>query len=105
MMACKIAPALAAGNTVVLKPAETVCLSVLEFFVEMADILPPGVVNVVTGYGADVGEALVTHPDVRKVDFMGSVGTARRVIQYASANIHPQTPEIGGKSGHIICDD
>ena len=105
MMACKIAPALAAGNTVVLKPAETVCLSVLEFFVEMADILPPGVVNVVTGYGADVGEALVTHPDVRKVAFTGSVATARRVIQYASANIIPQTLELGGKSAHIICAD
>lgn len=105
MMACKIAPALAAGNTVVLKPAETVCLSVMEFFVEMADILPPGVVNVVTGYGADVGEALVTHPDVRKVAFTGSVATARRVIQYASANIIPQTLELGGKSAHIICAD
>lgn len=105
MMACKIAPALAAGNTIVLKPAETVCLSVLEFFVEMADLLPPGVVNVVTGYGADVGEALVTHPDVRKVAFTGSVATARRVIQYASANIVPQTLELGGKSAHIICAD
>lgn len=105
MMACKIAPALAAGNTVVLKPAETVCLSVLEFFVEMSDILPPGVVNVVTGYGADVGEALVTHPDVRKVAFTGSVATARRVIQYASANIVPQTLELGGKSAHIVCAD
>lgn len=105
MMACKIAPAIAAGNTVVLKPAETVCLSVMEFFVEMADILPPGVVNVVTGYGADVGEALVTHRDVRKVAFTGSVATARRVMQYASANIVPQTLELGGKSAHIVCAD
>jgi acyl-CoA reductase-like NAD-dependent aldehyde dehydrogenase len=105
MMACKIAPALAAGNTIVLKPAETVCLSVLEFFREMQDIIPPGVVNVVTGYGADVGEPLVTHPKVRKVAFTGSVPTARRIMNYASVNIIPQTLELGGKSAHIVCED
>ena len=105
MMACKIAPALASGNTVVLKPAETVCLSVIEFFIEMADLLPPGVINVVTGYGADVGEALVTHVDVRKVAFTGSVATARRIMQYASSNIIPQTLELGGKSAQIVCAD
>jgi acyl-CoA reductase-like NAD-dependent aldehyde dehydrogenase len=105
MMATKIAPALAAGNTIVLKPAETVCLSVLEFFREMQDIIPPGVVNVVTGYGADVGEPLVTHPLVRKVAFTGSLPTARRIMQYASVNIIPQTLELGGKSAHIVCDD
>jgi aldehyde dehydrogenase len=103
MLSLKIAPALAAGNTVVLKPAETVCLAVLEFMREMADIIPPGVVNIVTGYGADVGEALVGHPEVRKVAFTGSIPTARKVIQYASINIIPQTMELGGKSAHIIC--
>ena len=105
MMAAKIAPALATGNTVVLKPAETVCLSIMEFFREMADLLPPGVVNVLTGYGADVGEALVAHPDVAKVAFTGSVATARKVMQYASVNVIPQTLELGGKSAHIICAD
>ena len=105
MMACKVAPALAAGNTIVLKPAETVCLSVLEFFREMQDIIPPGVVNVVTGYGADVGEPLVTHRQVRKVAFTGSVPTARRIMNYASVNVIPQTLELGGKSAHIVCDD
>lgn len=105
MMASKVAPALASGNTIVLKPAETVCLSVLEFFLEMSDIIPPGVVNVVTGYGSSVGEALVTHPDVRKVAFTGSVATARRVIQYASVNLIPQTLELGGKSAQIVCAD
>lgn len=105
MMACKIAPALAAGNTVVLKPAESVCLSVMEFFRDMADIIPPGVVNVVTGYGPDVGEPLVTHPDVRKVAFTGSQATARRIVQYASHNIIPQTLELGGKSAQIVCAD
>lgn len=105
MMATKIAPALAAGNTIVLKPAETVCLSVLEFFREVADVLPPGVVNVVTGYGADVGEALVSHPLVRKVAFTGSIATARRIMGYAATNVIPQTLELGGKSAHIVCDD
>jgi aldehyde dehydrogenase len=103
MLSLKLAPALAAGNTVVLKPAETVCLAVMEFIKEMADIIPPGVVNVITGYGPDVGEALVTHPEVRKVAFTGSIPTARKIIQYASANIIPQTMELGGKSAHIIC--
>lgn len=105
MMASKVAPALAAGNTVVLKPAETVCLSVLEFFREMEDLLPAGVVNIVTGYGPNVGEALVTHPKVRKVSFTGSRPTAQKLIQYASVNIIPQTMELGGKSANIVCAD
>ena len=103
MVALKLAPALAAGNTVVLKPSETVCLSVMEFMKEMADIIPAGVVNVITGYGEDVGQALVAHPEVRKVSFTGSVPTARKIIQYAAVNIIPQTMELGGKSAHIIC--
>jgi acyl-CoA reductase-like NAD-dependent aldehyde dehydrogenase len=105
MMAAKLAPALAAGNTVVLKPSEIVCLSVLEFFREMADLIPPGVVNVVTGYGPNIGEALVTHPKVRKVAFTGSRPTAQKLIQYASVNIIPQTMELGGKSANIVCED
>ncbi len=105
MMACKVAPAIAAGCTVVLKPAETVCLGILEFFDEMKDIIPPGVVNVVTGYGQNIGETLVTHPDVRKVAFTGSRPTAQRIIQYASANLIPQTLELGGKSANIVCAD
>jgi len=83
MMAGKLPPAIAAGCSVVLKPAETVCLSVLEFIREVEDILPKGLVNIVTGYGADVGESLVTHPAIRKVAFTGSVPTARRIFQYA----------------------
>lgn len=105
MMASKIAPALAAGCTVVLKPAESVCLSIMEFFTEMADIIPPGVVNVITGYGPNVGEALVTNPLVRKVAFTGSRPTAQHIMKYASANIIPQTLELGGKSAHIVCAD
>nr|WP_087575624.1 aldehyde dehydrogenase family protein [Sphingomonas sp. CDS-1] len=101
----KLGPALAAGCTVVLKPAETACLSVLNFFEMVADLLPPGVVNVVTGYGQDVGEPLVSHRLVRKVTFTGSRATAQKVIQYASRNIIPQTMELGGKSANIVCPD
>lgn len=105
MMAWKVAPAIATGCTVVLKPSEIVCLSVLEFFREMADIIPPGVVNVLTGYGPDVGEALVTDPRVQKVAFTGSQATARKLMQYASVNIIPQSLELGGKSAMIVCED
>jgi aldehyde dehydrogenase len=105
MMAGKIAPALAAGNTVVLKPAETVCLSVLEFFREMADLLPLGVVNVVTGFGAELGQALVEHPLVRKVAMTGSTATGRAILGYSAKNIIPATLELGGKSANIVFAD
>ena len=105
MLACKIAPALAAGNTIVLKPSEIVCLSVLEFAREMADLLPPGVLNIVTGYGPDLGETLVTDTRVRKIGFTGSRPTARKLVQYAATNIIPQTMELGGKSANIVCED
>ena len=105
MAAFKIAPALAAGCTVVLKPAEVACLSVIEFIADIADLVPPGVINVVTGYGADVGEALVTHPKIRKVAFTGSRPTAQKIIGYAAKNIIPQTMELGGKSANIVCQD
>ncbi len=103
--ALKVAPAIAAGNTVVLKPAESTCLAILEFFKECADFMPPGVVNIVTGYGPEVGPALVTDPRVRKVAFTGSKPTARKIIEYASVNIIPQTMELGGKSAFIVADD
>ncbi len=105
MMAAKIAPALAAGNTIVLKPSEIVCLGVMEFFKEMADIIPPGVVNVITGFGPNIGEALVTHSKVRKIAFTGSRPTAQKLMQYASVNVIPQTMELGGKSANIVCED
>jgi acyl-CoA reductase-like NAD-dependent aldehyde dehydrogenase len=105
MAAMKLAPAIAAGNAVVLKPAESVCLSVLEFAAEIADILPKGLINIVTGYGQEIGEALVSHPDVRKVAFTGSSATGRKIVQYASRNLIPQTLELGGKSANIVCAD
>jgi aldehyde dehydrogenase len=105
MAAMKLAPALATGCTVVLKPAEVACWSVMEFVKDIADLVPPGVVNVVTGYGSDVGEALVSHPQVRLVTFTGSRPTAQKVITYAARNIIPQTMELGGKSANIVCED
>ncbi|WP_236792070.1 aldehyde dehydrogenase [Amycolatopsis sp. GM8] len=105
MFAAKVAPALAAGNTVVVKPSEIASLSVLAFLDEVSDVLPPGTVNVVNGYGPAVGEPLVTDPRVRKVAFTGSRATARTLIGYAAANIIPQTMELGGKSANIVCAD
>ncbi|HEY5997603.1 MAG TPA: aldehyde dehydrogenase family protein, partial [Candidatus Deferrimicrobiaceae bacterium] len=105
MMSNKVAAAMISGNTVVLKPAETVCLSVMEFFKEMADIIPPGVVNVVTGYGPEVGPPLVKHPLVSKAAFTGSVLTGRKVIEYSATNIIPVTMELGGKSANIVFPD
>ncbi|RSM86523.1 betaine-aldehyde dehydrogenase [Kibdelosporangium aridum] len=102
----KIAPALAAGNTVVLKPAEwsprTASL--------LADItadagLPDGVFNVVHGYGPEIGEPLVAHPDIRRVSFTGSVPTARRIAAAAAANLTPISLELGGKSPLLIFTD
>ncbi|KRB78874.1 aldehyde dehydrogenase [Sphingomonas sp. Root710] len=105
MAAAKLAPALAAGCTIVLKPAEVACLSVMAFIEDIADLLPPGVVNVVAGHGSVVGQPLVSHPLVRKVAFTGSRPTAQKIIGYAAANIIPQTMELGGKSANIVCDD
>jgi len=100
----KLAPALAGGCTVVLKPAETVCLSVLEFIKDIADIVPRGVVNVVTGYGADIGQALVGHPNIRRC-LHGVPGDRPQGDDYAAQNIIPQTFELGGKSANIVCED
>ncbi|MCZ4343558.1 aldehyde dehydrogenase family protein [Sphingomonadaceae bacterium G21617-S1] len=105
MCAFKLAPALAAGCTVVLKPAEVACLSVMQFIEDIADLVPPGVINVVTGYGQALGEPLVTHPKTRKVTFTGSRPTAQKIIGYAAKNIVPQTMELGGKSANIVCED
>jgi len=105
MLAWKIAPALAAGNTVVLKPAEYTSLTALLF----ADIcreagLPKGVVNIVTGDGA-TGEALVTHPDVAKIAFTGSTAVGRRIREATAGSGKSLTLELGGKSPYIVFDD
>ncbi len=105
MLAWKIAPALAAGNTVVLKPAETTPLSALIFaeILQQAD-LPPGVVNIVTGAGA-TGAALVRHPDVDKIAFTGSTAVGRGIAKAVAGTRKKLTLELGGKAANIVFDD
>jgi aldehyde dehydrogenase (NAD+) len=105
MLAWKIAPALAAGNTVVLKPAETTPLSALIFaeILQQAD-LPPGVVNIITGAG-DAGAALVRHPDVDKVAFTGSTAVGRDIAKAIAGTNKKVTLELGGKAANIVFDD
>ncbi|MFN8189462.1 MAG: aldehyde dehydrogenase family protein [Nocardioidaceae bacterium] len=105
MLAWKVAPALAAGNTVVLKPAETTPLTALLFaeICQQAD-LPPGVVNVVTGAGA-TGAAVVAHPDVDKVAFTGSTGVGRQIAKTVAGSHKRVTLELGGKAANIVFDD
>ena len=104
--AMKIAPALAAGNTVVIKPSEFTSASTLEFVKLFAEAgFPPGVVNVVTGFGKDVGTALVTHPLVKKVAFTGSDSTGRQINELAARSFKGVMLELGGKSPNIVFDD
>ncbi|WBU52641.1 aldehyde dehydrogenase family protein [Paracoccus sp. SCSIO 75233] len=101
-----IGAALAMGNACVLKPAEDASLSSLAFAAIAAEAgLPAGALNVVTGYGAEVGAALSTHPDVHHVSFTGSVATGRHIQEAAAKNVVPVTLELGGKSPHIVFDD
>ncbi|WP_187263955.1 aldehyde dehydrogenase family protein [Pontibacter beigongshangensis] len=102
MAAWKIAPALAAGNTIVLKPAEQTPTSILALMELIGDILPAGVLNVVNGFGAEVGKALGTSPRISKLAFTGSTTTGKLIMQYASENIIPSTMELGGKSPNIF---
>lgn len=105
MVSWKLAPALAAGNTVVMKPAEQTPLTALELANDLRDLLPPGAFNVLTGYGPDAGAPLASHPGIRKLAFTGETTTGRLILQYASENIVPATMELGGKSPHIIFPD
>jgi acyl-CoA reductase-like NAD-dependent aldehyde dehydrogenase len=105
MATWKLAPALAAGNTVVLKPASATPISILYVMELIADILPPGVINVVNGSGATLGRPLVEHDGVGKVAFTGSTATGREIMQYAIKNIIPSTMELGGKSPNVFFDD
>ena len=102
----KLAPALAAGNTVVWKPSEFSSVSAFAFgeLFEKAGF-PPGVVNIVTGFGSEIGEALVTHPRVAKVAFTGGDATGQHVYELAARGIKPVTLELGGKSANIVFDD
>lgn len=104
--AWKVAPALAAGNTVVLKPAEQTPLSALilgELALEAG--IPPGVLNVVPGFGPRAGAAITEHPDVDKVSFTGSTATGRRIVEAAKGNLKKLSLELGGKSANVIFPD
>ena len=105
MATWKLAPALAAGNAVVLKPAEQTPASIHYLMSLIADLLPPGVVNVVNGFGVEAGKPLASSPRVAKVAFTGETTTGRLIMQYASENIKPVTLELGGKSPNIFFDD
>src|SRR5690348_2047227 len=104
LLGTKVAPALASGNTVVAKPAATTPLATLEVARLFAEAgVPDGVLNVVTGRGAEIGDALVSHPDVRRVAFTGSTEVGRRVL--ASAGLKRVTLELGGSDPVIVCED
>ena len=105
MAAWKLAPAMGAGNCVVLKPASDTPLSVLVLMQLIADLVPAGVVNVVTGPGGEIGKALATNPRIAKIGFTGETTTGRLIMQYASEPIIPQTLELGGKSPNIFFAD
>jgi aldehyde dehydrogenase len=102
MATWKLAPALAAGNCVVLKPAEQTPASILVLMELIGDLLPPGVLNVVNGFGIEAGKPLASSPRVAKVAFTGETTTGRLIMQYASENIIPVTLELGGKSPNIF---
>src|SRR5438552_10273518 len=106
LMACwKMAPALAAGNCVVLKPAEQTPASILLWAELVGDLLPPGVVNIVNGFGLEAGKPLASSPRVAKIAFTGETTTGRLIMQYASQNLIPVTLELGGKSPNIFFQD
>ncbi|MGS5750142.1 aldehyde dehydrogenase family protein, partial [Acinetobacter baumannii] len=105
MAAWKLAPALAAGNCVVIKPAEQTPVGILLVAELIQDILPPGVLNIVNGFGAEVGRPLATNPRIAKIAFTGSTQTGQMVMQYATENIIPVTLELGGKSPNLFFED
>ena len=105
LMGWKLAPALAAGNTVVMKPSEITPLSILHWCNVVDSVLPSGVINVITGYGQSAGEPIVKHPDVPVVTFTGSVATGKKIAKFAAENLKKVSLELGGKDPMIICDD
>ena len=105
MAAWKLAPALAAGNCSVLKPASPTPWSILKLAEVIEDIVPPGVINIVTGPGAEIGKALAANPRIAKIGFTGETVTGRLIMQYAAQNLIPSTVELGGKSPNIFFAD
>jgi len=105
MAAWKVAPALGAGNCIVLKPAESTPIGILLFAELIADLLPPGVLNIVNGYGKEAGTPLATSKRIAKIAFTGSTATGRAIAQAAATNLIPATLELGGKSPNLFFDD
>ncbi|HET9555161.1 MAG TPA: aldehyde dehydrogenase [Anaeromyxobacteraceae bacterium] len=105
MAAWKVAPALAAGNCIVLKPAEQTPVSILILLELVQDLLPAGVLNVVNGFGLEAGKPLATSPRVAKVAFTGETSTGRLIMQYAAQNLIPVSLELGGKSPNVFFED
>ena len=105
MAAWKLAPALAAGNCSVLKPASPTPWSILKLMEVIEDIVPPGVINVVNGPGGEIGKALAANPRIAKIGFTGETVTGRLIMQYAAQNIIPSTVELGGKSPNVFFSD
>ncbi|MFL2852138.1 MAG: aldehyde dehydrogenase family protein [Candidatus Pelagibacter sp.] len=105
MATWKLAPALAAGNCVVLKPAEQTPASIMLLMEMIGDLLPPGVVNVVSGFGLEAGKPLASSKRIKKIAFTGETTTGRLIMQYASQNLIPITLELGGKSPNIFFED
>jgi acyl-CoA reductase-like NAD-dependent aldehyde dehydrogenase len=106
LMGNKVAPALVTGNTVIVKPASTTPLTAIHCVQLMCEAgLPPGVLNIVTGPGATVGEAILAHPKIRKIGFTGATATGRHVMKVASETVKRLTLELGGSDPLIVCDD
>ncbi|NAZ17442.1 aldehyde dehydrogenase family protein [Glutamicibacter soli] len=105
MAVWKLAPALAAGNAIVLKPAEQTPVSILVLMELIGDLLPAGVLNVINGFGVECGKPLASNKRIRKIAFTGETTTGRLIMQYASENLIPVTLELGGKSPNVFFED
>jgi acyl-CoA reductase-like NAD-dependent aldehyde dehydrogenase len=105
ILGAKLPQALLAGNTVVIKPSRESCLTPALTIGRMAEMLPPGVINMVTGSSAVIGDPLLTHPLVRKINFTGSIGVGRRVMVKAAENLTPVTLELGGNDAGLVLND
>lgn len=104
MAAWKLAPALAAGNCIVMKPASATPMSILILMETIQSVLPAGCINIINGAGGKIGKYLSTHPDIKKVGFTGETTTGQLIMQYATENIIPSTLELGGKSPNIFLE-
>ena len=105
MAVWKLAPALAAGNCIVMKPAEQTPVSIMVLMEIIGDLLPPGVLNIVNGFGLEAGKPLASNKRISKIAFTGETGTGRLIMQYAAQNLIPVTLELGGKSPNIFFAD